>query len=239
MNEPSNPSAPGLQTHAKPHHAGHRERLRARFREAGPEALADYEILEMLLFRSLPRRDTKPIAKNLLATFGSLAGVFGASEKRLMEIDGIGDNVANDLKVFHTLATRLGKHELQQKPLLSSWGTVLDYCRTAMAYEEREQFRVLFLDKKNNLIADEIQQQGTVDHTPVYPREVVKRALELCATALILVHNHPSGDPAPSQADIEMTARIAEILTPLNILLHDHIIIGKHGHASFKAMNLL
>lgn len=239
MSEPSDPSMQREQAPTKPQHAGHRDRLRARFREAGPDALADYEMLELLLFRSLPRRDTKPIAKDLLATFGSLAGVFGASEKRLTEIDGIGQSVASELKVFQALATRLGKHELQQKPLLTSWNAVLDYCRTAMAYEEREQFRVLFLDKKNNLIADEVQQQGTVDHTPVYPREVVKRALELSATALILVHNHPSGDPAPSQADIEMTAKIAEILTPLNILLHDHIIIGKHGHASFKAMNLL
>ncbi|MGJ8531661.1 MAG: RadC family protein [Alphaproteobacteria bacterium] len=239
MNQPSNTPMQSSGTPAKAHHAGHRDRLRARFREAGPDALADYEILELLLFRSLPRRDTKPIAKDLLAAFGSLAGVFGATEKRLTEIDGIGASVANDLKVFHTLATRLGKHALQQKPLLSSWNAVLDYCRTAMAHEEREQFRVLFLDKKNHLIADEVQQQGTVDHTPVYPREVVKRALELSATALILVHNHPSGDPAPSQADIEMTAKIAEILTPLNILMHDHIIIGKHGHASFKALNLL
>lgn len=239
MSEPSAPSVSGGKTQAKPNHAGHRDRLRARFREAGPEALADYEILELLLFRSLPRRDTKPIAKQLLATFGSLAGVFGASEARLTEIDGIGDSVATDLKMFQAIATRLGKHEIRQRPLLSSWNAVLDYCRTAMAYEEREQFRVLFLDKKNNLIADEVQQQGTVDHTPVYPREVVRRALELSATALILVHNHPSGDPAPSQADIDMTARIADILRPLNILLHDHIIIARHGHASFKAMNLL
>lgn len=223
----------------KPHYAGHRDRLRARFRDAGPEALADYEILELVLFRVLPRRDTKPIAKALLARFGSLSAVFGAPVERLTEIDGIGRSAAGELKLFQALAARLGKHELQQKPLLSSWNSVLDYCRTAMAYEEREQFRVLFLDRKNRLIADEMQQQGTVDHTPVYPREVVKRALELSATALILVHNHPSGDPAPSQADIDMTGRIAEVLTPLNILLHDHIIIGRHGHASFRAMNLL
>ncbi len=239
MSEPSEPSTPSGTIPAKPQHSGHRDRLRTRFREAGPDALADYEVLELLLFRSLPRRDTKPIAKDLLAAFGSLAGVFGASEKRLTEIDGIGDSVATDLKLYQAIATRLGKHEIQRKPLLSSWNAVLDYCRTAMAYEEREQFRVLFLDKKNNLIADEVQQRGTVDHTPVYPREVVKRALELSATALILIHNHPSGDPAPSQADIEMTAKIAEILMPLNILLHDHIIIARHGHASFKAMNLL
>lgn len=235
MEEPSNSRA----SSGKPHHVGHRDRLRARFREAGPEALADYELLELLLFRSLPRRDTKPIAKDLLSTFGSIAGVLGASEKRLTEIDGIGESVAGDLKVAQAVATRLAKYQLQQKPLLSSWDAVLDYCRTAMAHEEREQFRVLFLDKKNNLIADEVQQRGTVDHTPVYPREVVKRALELSATALILVHNHPSGDPEPSNADIDMTAKIAEILTPLNILLHDHIIIGKNGHASFKALNLL
>ncbi|MFK8036144.1 MAG: DNA repair protein RadC [Hyphomicrobiales bacterium] len=224
---------------AQPHYVGHRDRLRARFRELGPDGLADYEILELILFRSLPRRDTKPIAKELLQRFGSLNAIFGASEARLTELSGIGDNVATELKLFQALAMRLGKEELHQKPLLSSWSSVLDYCRTAMAYEEREQFRILFLDKKNKLIADEVQQKGTVDHTPVYPREVVKRALELSATAIILVHNHPSGDPTPSRADIEMTTKIVDVTKPLNIIVHDHLIVGKNGHASFKGLKLI
>ena len=223
----------------KPHYAGHRDRLRARFRDAGPEALADYEILELVLFRVLPRRDTKPIAKALLARFGSLSAVFGAPVERLTEIDGIGRSAAGELKLFQALAARLGKHELQQKPLLSSWNSVLDYCRTAMAYEEREQFRVLFLDRKNVLIADEEQARGTVDHVPVYPREVVKRALELNASALILVHNHPSGDPNPSQQDIDMTRQIDEAARTLGLVLHDHLIVGKSTELSFRSEGYL
>lgn len=224
---------------AQPHYLGHRDRLRARFREMGSDGLADYEILELILFRSLPRRDTKPIAKDLLQRFGSLSAILGAPEARLTEVSGIGEGVASELKLFQALAMRLGKEELQKKPLLSSWSSVLEYCRTAMAYEEREQFRILFLDKKNKLIADEVQQRGTVDHTPVYPREVVKRALELSATAIILVHNHPSGDPTPSRADIEMTNTIVEITKPLNIIVHDHLIVGKNGHASFRGLKLI
>ncbi|MBL4646067.1 MAG: DNA repair protein RadC [Rhizobiales bacterium] len=236
--EQTSPSNKGL-SEAQPHYIGHRDRLRDRFKNAGADALADYELLELILFRSLPRRDTKPMAKQLLQKFGSLGAIFGAPVARLKEVSGIGDTVAHELKLVRALALRLGKEEVQKSTLLSSWSTVLDYCRTAMAFEEREQFRILFLDKKNHLIADEVQQQGTVDHTPVYPREVVKRALELAATAIILVHNHPSGDPTPSQADIEMTNRIVDITKPLNIIVHDHIIIAKNGHASFRGLKLL
>ena len=174
------------------HYHGHRDRLRARYREHGDAALADYEILEMLLFRLIPRKDTKPIAKALISRFGTLAGVFGAPIALLQEVNGIGEAVALDLKLISTIGHRTLKSELRQKHLLSSWSAVIDYCHAAMAYETKEQFRILFLDKRNTLIADEVQQTGTIDHTPVYPREVVKRALELSATAIILVHNHPT-----------------------------------------------
>lgn len=218
---------------------GHRERLRNRYRDGGDAALADYEILELLLFRLIPRRDTKPIAKALLARFGTLGGVFGAPVGLLKEVNGIGDAVALDLKLIASVAQRMLKSELTGKPVLSSWKALIDYCHTAMAHEAREQFRLLFLDKRNALIADEVQGFGTVDHTPVYPREVVKRALELSATAVILVHNHPSGDPTPSRADIEMTKTIIDTAKPLGITVHDHIIIGKNGHVSFRALRLI
>ena len=221
------------------HYHGHRDRLRQRFKTKGGEAFEDYELLELLLFRLIPRRDTKPIAKALLAKFGSLAQIFGAPVARLQEVKGIGENVAQDLKLHAQISQRMLKSELREKPLLSSWATVIDYCHQAMAFEEREQFRILFLDKKNALIADEVQQTGTVDHTPVYPREVMKRALELSATAIILVHNHPSGDPTPSRADIEMTNLIIDTAKPLGIVVHDHIIIGKGGHVSFKGLKLI
>lgn len=221
------------------HYHGHRDRLRTRYREHGDTALADYEILELLLFRLIPRRDTKPIAKALLDRFGTLAGVFGASPALLQEVKGIGEAVAFDLKLISTVAHRALKSELKGKQVLASWSSVIDYCHAAMAHETREQFRILFLDKRNALIADEVQQTGTVDHTPVYPREVVKRALELSATALILVHNHPSGDPTPSRADIEMTKMIVDTAKPLGITVHDHIIIGKDGHASLKGLRLI
>lgn len=175
-----------------PHYHGHRDRLRARFAEVGGEALPDYELLELLLFRAIPRRDVKPIAKELIKRFGSFAEVLAAPVQRLTEIDGVGESVASDLKIVEAAARRLTKGAVAKRPVLASWTAVLDYCRTAMAFAEREQFRLLFLDKRNALIADEIQQSGTVDHTPVYPREVVRRALELSATALILVHNHPT-----------------------------------------------
>jgi DNA repair protein RadC len=182
-----------------PHYLGHRARLTARFRQGGGEPLADYELLELILFQALPRRDTKPIAKALLERFGSFSAVLSAPEERLREVDGVGEKVALHLKLTQSAAARYARDAVRDRPLLTSWQAVIDYCRAAMAYADREQFRILFLDKKNGLIADEVQQTGTVDHTPVYPREIVKRALELSATALILVHNHPSGDPQPSR----------------------------------------
>ena len=222
-----------------PHYWGHRERLRMRFLEAGAEALSDYELLELLLFRVLPRRDTKPIAKALLETFGSLAEVMAAPEARLRKVDGFGDASITELKVIHAVASRMLRGAVKKRPVLSSWSTVLDYCRSAQAFADREEFRVLFLDKRNQLIADEVQQTGTIDHTPVYPREIVKRALELASTAVILVHNHPGGDPTPSRADIEMTQRIIEIARGLGIEVHDHIIVGRDGHASLKGLKLI
>ena len=220
------------------HHHGHRARLRARFMEAGPEALADYEMLELVLFRAVPRRDVKPLAKGLLAKFGSFAEVISAPRARLAEVDGLGEAAIVELKVVQAAAHRLAKGQVGKRTALSSWTAVLDYVRAAQAFAEKEQFRILFLDKKNQMIADEVQQEGTVDHTPVYPREVVKRALELSATALILVHNHPSGDPTPSQADIEMTRQVAQVARTLGIQVLDHVIVGKDGHASLKGLKL-
>ncbi len=222
-----------------PHYHGHRDRLRARFTEVGGDALPDYELLELLLFRSIPRRDVKPLAKELIKRFGTFAEVLAASPTRLMEVDGVSERVVTDLKIVEASARRLAKGEVAKRPVLSSWTSVLDYCRTAMAFMEKEQFRLLFLDKRNALIADEVQQSGTVDHTPVYPREVVKRALELSASALILVHNHPAGDPAPSSADIRMTKEIIDAAKPLGITVHDHIIVGRQGHASLKGLQLI
>jgi DNA repair protein RadC len=222
-----------------PHYHGHRERLRERFYGAGPDALTDYELLEMALYPALLRRDTKPLAKALLKKFGSFAEVLHASVPRLREVDGIGEASINQIKLLAAAATRVAKGEIKKSIALSSWNDVIDYIRTGMAFADKEQFRLLFLDKRNQLISDEVQQTGTVDHTPVYPREVIKRALELSATALILVHNHPSGDPTPSQADIQMTKAIVDIATPLGISVHDHIIVGKKGHASLKGMRLI
>ncbi|OYR22683.1 RadC family protein [Brucella thiophenivorans] len=222
----------------KPHHMGHRQRLRQRFK-AAPDALADYELLELLLFRVIPRADTKPLAKSLLTRFGSLAEVLGAPEKLLAETPGIGPSIALEIKIVEAMAKRSARSTVMEREVLGSWSQVVQYCTTAMAYETREQFRVLFLDKKNRLIADEVQQQGTVDHTPVYPREVVRRALELSATAIIVVHNHPSGDPTPSRADIEMTKLLIDAAKPIGISLHDHIIIGKHGHISMRGLKLI
>jgi DNA repair protein RadC len=238
MVEKKSESEAGL-AEAPPHYYGHRGRLRDRFREAGTDALADYELLELLLFRAQPRRDMKPVAKALLEKFGSFAEVISAPEKRLAEVDGIGKASITELKIVHAAASRLLHGQVKKRPALSSWSAVLDYCRSAQAFADREQFRVLFLDKRNQLIADELQQIGTVDHTPVYPREVVKRALELSATAIILVHNHPSGDPTPSRADIQMTEQIIAVATPLGISVHDHIIVGKDGHASLKGLKLV
>jgi DNA repair protein RadC len=222
-----------------PHYLGHRMRLRARFLDAGAQALADYELLELVLFRALPRRDLKPLTKTLLATFGSFAEVICAPKERLREVKGISDAAIAELKIVEAAATRFVRGQLNQRTGLSSWSQVLDYCRSAMAFAAIEQFRVLFLDKRNHLIADEQHQVGTVDHTPVYPRELVKRALELSATAMIFVHNHPSGDPTPSRADVQMTLAIIEVARPLGIAVHDHIIVGKDGHASLKALKLI
>jgi len=223
----------------EPHYLGHRARLKARFLEGGPESLPDYELLELVLFRTLPRGDVKPLAKHLVATFGSFAGALAAPYERLVEIKGVKDATATDFKVIEAAARRFAKGAIGKRPVLSSWAALIDYCRTAMAFDDRERFRILFLDKKNALIADEVQQTGTVDHTPVYPREVVRRALELRATALILVHNHPSGDPTPSRADIEMTRTIVTVAKPLGIEIHDHVIVGREGHASFRGLKLI
>ena len=222
-----------------PHYHGHRQRLRERFLEAGSDALSDYEMLELILFRAIPQRDVKPLAKELLKTFGSFGEAISAPVERLKKIKGLGDAAVTELKLVQAAANRLLRGEVKRRPVLSSWANVLDYYRAAMAFEDKEQFRILFLDKRNQLIADEVQQTGTVDHTPVYPREVVKRALELSATAVILVHNHPSGDPTPSRADIQMTQAIIEVAKPLGIAVHDHIIVGRDGHASLKGLRLI
>jgi DNA repair protein RadC len=224
---------------ASPHYHGHRERLRARFLDAGPDAVTEYELLELVLFRAIPRRDVKPLAKALIAKFGSFAEVVSAPQPRLREVDGLGEAGIAELKIVQAAAGRLARGEVKKRPVLSSWTAVLDYCRTTMAFADKEQLSIIFLDKRNQIIADEIQQTGTVDHTPVYPREVVKRALELSATAVILVHNHPSGDPTPSRADIQMTQSIVEIAKPLGISVHDHIIVGREGHASLKGLKLI
>jgi DNA repair protein RadC len=224
---------------ANQYQTGHRDRLRERFVRGGSDALPDYELLELVLFAAIPRRDVKPLAKGLLAHFGSFAEVIAAPRERLLEIGGIGENVVTQFKIIEAAALRLSKTKLIGKPALSSWQALLDYCKAAMARAVREEFRVLFLDRKNVLIADEVQGTGTIDHTPVYPREIVKRALELNASSLILVHNHPSGDPTPSRADIEMTREIAAAAKPLGIAVHDHLVIGRSGHASFKSLGLL
>lgn len=223
----------------KPHYHGHRERLRTRFVESGADALADYEVLELLLFRSIPRRDTKQLAKDMIARFGSLADVLSAPHERLCEVPGVKSATAIDLSLVRAAADALTLGRVAGKEVLTSWSEVLDYCRTTMAFGAIEQFRILFLDKKNHLLRDEVQQTGTIDHTPVYPREVIKRALELEASALILVHNHPSGDPTPSPADISMTNAIARAAKPLGVVVHDHVIVAREGHASLRALGLM
>lgn len=220
-------------------HAGHRDRIRNRFRKGGGALFEDYELLELLLFSVLPRQDTKPIAKALIKRFGSFAGVLAAPRKLLAEVPGVGDRVTDLLKVVQASAVRYAKGQVDERQVLTSWAQVVEYLRTAMAHSDVEEFRILFLDKKNGLIADEVQQTGTVDHTPVYPREVIRRALELSATALILVHNHPSGDPTPSRADIQMTRQILDIAKPLGVEIHDHIIVGKMGEISFRGLQLI
>lgn len=219
--------------------ADHRKRLRTRFLQGGAQALPDYEMLELVLFRAIPRQDVKPLAHLLLNTFGDFNGVIAAPPERLKQVKGIGDAVICELKVIEAAAQRLARSRVMQRHVVSSWDALIDYCHTTMAHRETEQFRVLFLDRKNVLIADEEQARGTVDHVPVYPREVVKRALELNASALILVHNHPSGDPTPSEADIAMTHQIAAAATALSITLHDHLIVGKSRELSFRSEGLI
>ena len=224
---------------SEPHYLQHRRRLRQRFLSAGAAALADYELLELVLFAPIPRRDVKPLAKELIQKFGGFADVISAPSERLKEVSGVGDAVVAALKTVEAAALRLARGRVLNRPALSSWEALLDYCAASMARAQTEEIRILFLDRKNILLADEVHQQGTVDHTPVYPREVVKRALELGASALILVHNHPSGDPTPSRADIAMTREIALAAKALNIAIHDHLVIGRGKHASFKALGLL
>jgi DNA repair protein RadC len=232
------PAAPAAHPE-EPHYIGHRDRLRTRFLEAGDEGMADYELLELVLFRSMPRRDTKPLAKALIGRFGTFAEVLGARIERLKEVAGIGDAAAADLKIVEAAARRMASGAIKKRPVLDHWKNVIDYCRTAMAFADREEFRILFLDRRNCLIADEIQGTGTIDHAPAYPREIVRRALEVGATAVILVHNHPSGDPTPSQADVEMTKQIVATARGLGIEVHDHIIVGRHGHASLRGLKLM
>lgn len=219
--------------------ADHRKRLRARFNEGGAVAIPDYELLELVLFRAIPRQDVKPLARDLLDRFGDFNGVLSAPCAALLRINGCGQAVVTELKIVEAAAHRLARANVMQRHVVSSWDTLLIYCRTVMSHRDTEQFRILFLDTKNVLIADEEQAKGTIDHVPVYPREVVKRALELNAASLILVHNHPSGDPTPSQADITMTEKIAGAAAALSITLHDHLIIGKSQELSFRAQGLL
>ena len=217
----------------------HRKRLRDRFLTGGPRAVADYELLELVLFRAIPRQDVKPLARSLLDEFGDFSAVLSAPEARLKKVSGVGAAVVTELKVVEAAAHKLAQSRVIDRPALSGWSDLVAYCRTAMAHRETEQFRVLFLDRKNVLIADEAQAKGTVDHVPVYPREVMKRALELNASALILVHNHPSGDPTPSDADIAMTKQIEEAARTLSMTLHDHLVVGAGSEFSFRSAGYL
>ncbi|WP_425074385.1 RadC family protein [Sagittula sp. S175] len=233
--EDAGPEAKGQPSYIR----DHRARLRERFLVGGADALPDYEMLELVLFRAIPRRDVKPLARELLEVFGDFNAVLSAPASRLAEVKGVGDAVICELKIIEAAAHRLAQSRVMKKPVLSSWAALLEYCQTSMAHRDIEQFRVLFLDRKNVLIADELQARGTVDHVPVYPREVVKRALELNATAMILVHNHPSGDPTPSEADIVVTEQIQAAAEALGIVIHDHLIIGKSSEISFRSEGLL
>ncbi|TBN40545.1 JAB domain-containing protein [Paracoccus subflavus] len=219
--------------------ADHRARLRDRFMLGGAAAMPDYELLELVLFRAIPRQDVKPLARRLIEAFGDFNRVLTAPATRLEQIDGVGPAVVTELKIVEAAAQRMARARIMHRPVLSGWDALLDYCHTTMAHREIEQFRVLYLDRKNVLIADEEQARGTVDHVPVYPREIIRRALELNASALILVHNHPSGDPTPSESDITMTARIAQAADSMGITIHDHLIIGKSRELSFRSQRLL
>ncbi|MGH6933590.1 MAG: RadC family protein [Dongiaceae bacterium] len=222
-----------------PDYLGHRRRLRDRFMNGGGDALADYELLELLLCQAQPRRDMKPAAKALLRRFGGFAGVMAAAPRELREINGVGPAACVMIKTVQAAALRMAREDVTARPVIGSWKKLIDYCRAIMAAEKTEQFRLLFLDNKNALIADELQQRGTVNHTPVYPREVIKRALELGASAIIMVHNHPSGDPTPSEDDIAMTKEVVAAAEKLGITLHDHVVIARKGHASFRSLGLL
>lgn len=222
-----------------PHYWGHRERLRSRFLAGGHKPMPEYEILELLLFNAIPRIDVKPLAKRLLSAFGDLNGVVAASEHRLMQVEGVTPKVYLQLRIAEAFAQRMGQAKVLQRDIVTSWDDLIAYCRTSMAHRETEQFRILFLDRKNVLIADEEQAKGTVDHVPVYPREVAKRALELNASAIILVHNHPSGDPSPSRQDIDMTDQVALACQAIGVTIHDHVIVGKETEYSFKAEGVL
>lgn len=223
----------------KPHYLAHRDRQRAKFAASGGDSFADYELLELFLFNSIPRRDVKPVAKELLKTFGNLGEVCAAPLHRLTEIKGIGEKTALDLKLLHAASVRMGRESVLGRPVLSSWTALLDYCRSAMQFEPVEQFRVLFLDRKNRLIADEVLGRGTIDRAPVYPREIIKRALALESTAIILAHNHPSGDPTPSQSDITMTNEVIASAKAMGVVVHDHLIIGRENVVSFKTLGLM
>ena len=225
------PPVPGAE---RDHRLDHRARLRARFMEGGAAAMPDYELLELILFRALPRGDTKPLAKRLLRAFGDLNRVLAAPPARLARIDGVGPAVIEQLKIIEAVGHRMARARVIDRPVLSSWDALLSYLRSALAHQGTERFRVLHLDRKNVLIADEELARGTVDHVPVYPREVVRRALELDASALILVHNHPSGDPTPSEADIAMTLAIRDAAQLMGIVLHDHIVVGKGREVSLR-----
>ena len=236
-NEPPHQAAEAAPE--KPHYLGHRERLRERLLLGGADALPDYELLEFLLFAARPRGDMKPLAKALLKRFGSFAGVLGADKTALTAVPGMGEASAATLLAVRSAALRFLRAEVRERPVMSSWQAVLDYLSAQSGFAEIEEFRLLFLDRKNALIADEQQQRGTIDHTPVYPREVVKRALELGASAIIMVHNHPSGDTTPSKADIDMTRAVAKAVAAVGIALHDHIVLGRGRHASFKTLGLI
>ncbi len=229
----------GTPAKTKPHYHGHRQRLRERFLATGGEGMPDYELLELVLAIAIPRADVKPLAKALLTEFKDFNGVITAEPATLARVKGMGEVSVAALKVVQAAAVRLARGEIMERPLVSSWDQLLDYCMAAMGHEKVEQTRVLFLDKRNRLIADERQNKGTIDHTPLYPREIVKRALEIGATAFILVHNHPSGDATPSHADIEMTKEVQEAAAKLGITLHDHLIISREGPASFRSLGLL
>lgn len=223
----------------KPHYHGHRQRLRQRFLDGGAEALPDYELLELILFLAIPQRDVKPLAKDLLARFGGFAAVMNADLSALTEVDGIKEGTATTLKLVEAAARRLAKTEMMDRPVINSWERLVDYCRVNLAHLPRERLHLLFLDRKNAVIASETQGIGTVDHAPIYPREVARRALELNASAVIMVHNHPSGDPCPSSADIEATRKVAEALKAIGVTLHDHLIVGRTGHSSLKNAGLM